>query len=101
MGTEAQTILAETKSIIPFSRSAAYDTWIPNGPVGREMLVEALNYARSNPFAVGFGQVQDVEWPMIQQVMLGQRTAKEVFDEAKPLADEILAEVGGCLGGDM
>ncbi len=101
MGTEAQTILAETKSIIPFSRSAAYDNWIPNGPVGRGMLVEALNFARSNPFAVGFGQVQDVVWPMIQQVFLGQRTAQDVFDEAKPLADEILAEVGGCLGEGM
>ena len=101
MGTEAQTILAETKSIIPFSRSAANDVWINKGPVGRELQVAALNYARSNPFAVGFGQVQDVVWPMIGEVMMGQRTAQDAFDEGKPLADEILAEAGGCLGESM
>lgn len=98
MGASAQGILAQTKSIIPFSRAAAEEIWIPNGPVGREILVESLNYARSNPFAVGFGQVQDVVWPMIQEVYRGQRSAQDAMDEAKPLADEILAEAGGCLG---
>lgn len=101
MGTEAQEVLAANKPIIPFSRAAAADIWIPNGPTGRELLVESLNYARSNPFAVGFGRVQDIAWPMIQEVYLGQRTAQDAMDEAKPLADEILAEVGGCLGGGM
>ena len=101
MGSEAQTILAETKSIIPFSRSAAYDIWLPNGPVGREIQVEALNYARSLPFAVGFGEVQDAVWPLIQEIFLGQRSAQDVFDEAKPIADEILAAAGGCLGDGM
>jgi len=101
MGSAAQQIFAETKSIIPFNRAAAMDIWVPNGPTGREMLVEGLNYARSNPFAVGFGRVQDVVWPMIQEVYRGQRTAQDALDEAKPLADEILAEVGGCLGEGM
>ena len=61
--SESQTILAETKSIIPFSRSAAHDIWLPKVPVGREILVEGLNYARSLPFAVVFGELQDVVWP--------------------------------------
>lgn len=101
MGQEAQQILAETKSIIPFNKAAAYDIWLPMGPVGREIQVEALNYARSLPFAVGFGEVQDAVWPLIQQIFLGQRSAQEVFDEAKPIADEILAAAGGCTGDDM
>ena len=101
MGSEAQTILAETKSIIPFSRSAALDIWLDKGPVGREILVEGLNYARSLPFAVGFGELQDVVWPEIQQIFLGQKSAQEVFDAAKPAVDDILAAVGGCVGDGM
>ena len=101
MGSESQTILAETKSIIPFSRSAAHDIWLPKGPVGREILVESLNYARSLPFAVAFGELQDAVWPEIQQIFLGQRGAQEVFDEAKPTVDEILAAAGGCVGDGM
>ena len=101
MGSESQTILAETKSIIPFSRAAANDIWLPKGPVGREILVEGLNYARSLPFAVAFGELQDVVWPEIQQIFLGQKSAQEVFDAAKPAVDEILAGVGGCVGDGM
>ena len=76
MGQEAQQILAETKSIIPFNKAAAYDIWLPMGPVGREIQVEALNYARSLPFAVGFGEVQDAVWPLIQQIFLQWRASK-------------------------
>ena len=101
MGSESQTILAETKSIIPFSRSAAHDIWLPKGPVGREILVEGLNYARSLPFAVAFGELQDVVWPEIQKIFLGQASAQEVFDAAKPAVDEISAGVGGCVGAGM
>ncbi len=103
MGEESQLILAETKNVIPVNRAAAIDIWAApdKTPASRKVLVDSLAYARTLPFAVGFGRVQDVMNPLIQEVALGQKTAQAAMDEAKPLADEILAEAGGCLGDSM
>ena len=43
------------------------------------------------PSRLAFGELQDVVWPEIQKIFLGQASAQEVFDAAKPAVDEILA----------
>jgi multiple sugar transport system substrate-binding protein len=100
MSQESQQILATTKNIIPIDKTAATEVWASpdNTPSNRKALVESLAYARTLPFAVGFGQVQDIAWPAIQEVALGQKTAQAAMDEVKPLCDQVLQEAGGCLG---
>lgn len=98
MSEEAQKVFAENKNVIPINRAAAEEVWVNQSDVNRALLVEAAQYGRTNPFAVGFGRAQEIAWPAIREVMLGQKTAEEVMAEVKPLVDEALQEVGGCLG---
>jgi multiple sugar transport system substrate-binding protein len=98
MSPEAQTILAETKNVIPINRAAAEDIWVPAGKADRAFMLEAANYGRTNPFAVGFGTVQDQTWPLFEEIFLGRRPVEEVVAEATTLADAALQEAGGCLG---
>ena len=98
MSEDAQTILAETKNVIPINKAAAEEVWTAQVDYNRDLLVEAAQYGRTNPFAVGFGRAQEIAWPAIQEVMLGQKTAEEAMTEVKPLVDEALQEIGGCLG---
>jgi multiple sugar transport system substrate-binding protein len=98
MSEDAQKILAETKNVIPINRAAAEEVWVNQSDVNRALLVEAAQYGRTNPFAVGFGRAQEIAWPAIQEVMLGQKTAEEAMAEVKPLVDAELQEIGGCLG---
>ncbi len=98
MSEEAQTILAETKNVIPINKKAATEVWVNQSPVNRQLLVEAAQYGRTNPMAVGFGRAQEIAWPAIQEVMLGQKTAEDAMNEVKPLVDAELQKIGGCLG---
>ena len=100
MSEGSQQILAETKNIIPINVKAATEVWAAPDrvPSNRKALVESLAYAKTLPFAVGFGQVQDIAWPAIQEVALGQKTAQAAMDEVKPRCDQVLQEAGGCLG---
>lgn len=98
MSPEAQTILAETKNVIPINRAAAEDIWVPAGKADRAFVLEAAKYGRTNPFAVGFGRVQDQTWPIFNEIFLGQKTIEQALAEATPLADAALQEAGGCLG---
>ena len=98
MSDESQQILAETKNIIPINRAAA-EVWAESGQgAGRDLILQSVPYARTLPFAVGFGRVQDLTWPLFGEVFLGQRSVDEALEEAVPLANEALAEAGGCLG---
>lgn len=98
MSEDAQRVLAETKNVIPINRTAAEEVWVNQGNYNRGLLVEAAQYGRTNPFAVGFGRAQEIAWPAIREVMLGQKTAEEAMAEVKPLVDAELQEIGGCLG---
>lgn len=98
MSPEAQAILAETKNVIPINRAAAEDIWVPAGKADRAFMLDAANYGRTNPFAVGFGAVQDQTWPLFEEIFLGRRTVEEVTAEATTLANAALQEAGGCLG---
>ncbi|MBV7333752.1 sugar ABC transporter substrate-binding protein [Chloroflexi bacterium TSY] len=100
MDEETQRILAETKNIIPINRQAATEVWAApeNVPASRSLLVDALAYGRTLPFAVGFGRVQDIAWPAIGEVARGEKSAADAMTEVKPQVDDVLQEVGGCLG---
>jgi multiple sugar transport system substrate-binding protein len=97
MQDKAQELFAKSKSVIPINKTAA-DVWVQRIPQNRQVLIEAAPYGRTLPFAVGFPKLQEIAWPMLAEVMLGQKTAQEAMDEAKPLCDAALAEAGGCLG---
>jgi multiple sugar transport system substrate-binding protein len=98
MSPEAQMLLAATKNVIPINRQAAEDVWVPAGKADRAFLLDAANYGRTNPFAVGFGQVQDETWPIFGEIFLGQKTVEQALEEAVPMADAALQAAGGCLG---
>lgn len=98
MSDEAQQILAKTKNIIPINRAAATDIWVPASANDRGFLLDAADYGKTLPFAVGFGRVQDLTWPIFGEIWTGQRSIEEALAEAVPLADQALAEAGGCLG---
>jgi len=98
MSPEAQMLLAETKNVIPINRQAAEDVWVPAGKADRAFLLDAAEYGRTNPFAVGFGRVQDQTWPIFGEIFLGRKTVEQAVEEAVPLADAALQQAGGCLG---
>lgn len=98
MSPEAQMLLAETMNVIPINRQAAEDVWVAAGKADRSFLLDAANYGRTNPFAVGFGRVQDQTWPIFGEIFLGRKTVEQAVEEAVPLADAALQEAGGCLG---
>ena len=97
MQEKAQDLFAKSKSVIPINNKAA-ETWVQRIPQNRQVLIDAAPYSGTLPFAVGFPKLQEIAWPMLAEVMLGQKTAQEAMDEAKPLCDAALAEAGGCLG---
>jgi multiple sugar transport system substrate-binding protein len=100
MSQESQLLFAQTKNIIPINKKAATEIWAAPDkvPPSRKLLVEQLAYGQTLPFAVAFGEVQDIAWPAIQEVALGQKTAQTAMDEVKPLCDQVLQTAGGCLG---
>jgi multiple sugar transport system substrate-binding protein len=97
MQEKAQDLFAKSKSVIPINKKAA-DVWMQRIPQNRQVLIDAAPYGRTLPFAIGFPKLQEIAWPMLAEVMLGQKTAQEAMVEAKPLCDAALAEAGGCLG---
>jgi multiple sugar transport system substrate-binding protein len=97
MGEEAQQILATSRNIIPINPKAA-EEWVTAGKVNRQLLLDAAPYGKALPFAVGWGRVQDLTWPIFGEIFLGQKSVEDAVAEAVPLANTALQEAGGCLG---